>query len=143
MWSLSRGSVTRQPPQSVKNTTTEFSFILKPSEHGVGVFATHYIKAGTYLRLFGDNEGHSILREKKETPEVFQEYCLDRGDSLVCPADFGQPTIGWYLNHSKDPNAKHVNYEYFALKDIKRGEEITIDYNSLEEEDNAKGDYYK
>ena len=36
--------------------TTEFSFILKPSKYGVGVFATHNIAKGTYLRLFNEKD---------------------------------------------------------------------------------------
>lgn len=41
--------------------------------------------------------------------------------------------IGWHLNHSKNPNAGHKNYDYYALKDIQKGEEIVIDYETLEE----------
>ena len=48
-----------------------------------------------------------------------------------------------YLNHSKTPNAYHKNYNYYALRDIKAGEEITIDYNTLEEPEEAKEDFYK
>jgi len=51
--------------------------------------------------------------------------------------------FGWFLNHSKKPNAYHKNYEYYALNNIKAGEEITVDYNTLEEPENAKDDYYK
>ncbi len=51
--------------------------------------------------------------------------------------------IGWYVNHSNTPNAHHLNYKYYALRDIKAGEEIVIDYNTLEEAEEAKEDYYK
>ncbi len=128
----------------MENKTTEFSFIIKPAEHGVGVFAVHDIKAGTYLRLFGDETVEvSGLREKKSVPNFFQEYCIDRDEMLRCPKDFGCMEIGWYLNHSKTPNAYHKNYDYYALKDIKAGEEITIDYNLLGESEEAKKDYMK
>ena len=62
---------------------------------------------------------------------------------MRCPKDFGCMEIGWYLNHSKTPNAYHRNYEYYALRDIKTGEEITVDYNTLEEPEEAKENYYK
>lgn len=127
--------------------TTEFSFFLKAAEHGVGVFAAHDIKAGTYLRLFGDEENEtndvSVIRKKEDVPEFFQQWTVDRGVILRCPKDFGCMEIGWHLNHSKTPNAYHKNYNYFAIRDIKEGEEITIDYNSLEEPEEAKEDYYK
>jgi SET domain-containing protein len=51
--------------------------------------------------------------------------------------------VGWFLNHSDKPNAYHENYEYYALRDIKEGEEITIDYNSLEESEESKEYYYR
>lgn len=128
-----------------KDKTTEFSFILKPSENGIGVFAAHDIKAGTYLRFFGgetESTDVSVVRKKEDVPEFFRQYCVDRGDTLRCPRDFGCMEIGWHLNHSKAPNAYHHNYDYYALRDIKAGEEILIDYNTLEEPKEAKEDYY-
>lgn len=128
-----------------ETTTTEFSFVLKPAEHGIGVFAAHDIKEGTYLRFFADETeltDKSVKRNKKDVPEFFRQYCVDRGDILICPKDFGHMEVGWHLNHSKTPNAYHKNYDYYALRDIKEGEEITIDYNSLEEPEEAKEDYY-
>jgi len=128
------------------NKTTEFSFILKPSDFGVGVFAAHDIKKGTHLRLFGDNETinlRSVSRPKETVPEIFQQYCMDRGNEMICPEDFGQMHVGWYLNHSKTPNTfRDKDFKWYALRDIKEGEEITIDYNTLEEPNEVKEDYY-
>lgn len=129
----------------MRDKTTEFSFILKPCKYGIGVYATHYIKAGTHLRLFGNEAliDVSVVRKKDDVPKLFQQYCVSRGDILYCPKDFGCMEVGWYLNHSKTPNAIHKNYTYYALMDIKEGEEITIDYNTLEEPEEVKEDYYK
>ncbi len=130
----------------MQSKTTEFSFVLKNSHYGIGVFAVHDIKAGTYLRVFGDedNEGDvSIVRKKEDVPEFFRSYCVDRGNTMMCPKDFGCMEVGWHINHSKTPNTHHHNYEFFALRDIKAGEEITIDYNTLEESDEAKEEFYK
>lgn len=127
-------------------TTTEFSFILKPAKHGIGVFAAHDINKGTYLRFFGEETettNVSVIRKKDDVPKYFQQYCVNRGDTLVCPRDFGRMEVGWHLNHSKNPNAHHKNYDYYALCDIKGGEEITIDYNTLEEPQEAKEEYYE
>jgi len=128
------------------DATNEFSFILKPSPHGVGVFAVHDIKVQTYLRLFGDDKEpkHQIrILDKKDVPEILNGYCIDRGTSLVCPKDFGCMPVGWYLNHSKTPNAAHQDYHYYAVRDIAAGEEITIDYNSLEEPKGSRPVYYR
>ncbi|MBU1179877.1 SET domain-containing protein [Patescibacteria group bacterium] len=130
----------------MENKTTEFSFVLKKSKYGVGVFAVHGIKAKTFLKLFGDQvPGKKVAkkRKKEDLPKIFQEYCIDRGDIMLCPKDFGRMEVGWHLNHSKKPNAAHKNYKYYALRDIKEGEEITIDYNSLEEPEENKETYYK
>src|ERR1035437_4522775 len=128
-----------------KEITNEFSFVLKPAQYGIGVFATHNIKAATYLRLFHVENAPSVgvERNKNDVPEYFQQYCLNRGEVLWSPRDFGRIEIGWHLNHSKTPNAVNRNYQYYALRDISEGEEITIDYNSLEEPEVAKEDYYR
>ncbi|HEX5430176.1 MAG TPA: SET domain-containing protein [Patescibacteria group bacterium] len=127
--------------------TNEFSFLLKPAKYGIGVFAVHDIAKGTQLRMFENEEGlsaESLARDKASVPDQFRGYCLDWGDKLICPPDFSQMSIGWYLNHSQNPNAvRNADYKWFALQDIKAGEEITIDYNTLEEPEEVKEDYYK
>ena len=129
-----------------KDTTNEFSFILKPSEHGIGVFAVHDIKKGTYLKLFG-NQGlmkMSRVMKKVDIPEIFRQYCANRENGLVeGPLDFGAMQVGWYLNHSKNCNSSHNDYKFYANQDILAGEEILIDYNTLEEPEEEKDAYYK
>lgn len=60
----------------MEGKTTEFSFVLKPSEHGVGVFAVEDIKKDTHLRLFGDRETidlRSLVRKKEDIPRLLYE----------------------------------------------------------------------
>jgi len=45
----------------MKNKTTEFSFILKPSEHGVGVFAARDIKEGEEITI-----NYNLLAEPED-----------------------------------------------------------------------------
>ena len=129
----------------MQNVTTEFSFMLHPAEHDIGVFAAHGIKSGTLLRLFGNETaelegGRAVYKStfrnsmrKEDVPEFFRQYCRDKGDNtLFCPQNFGCMEIGWYLNHSETPNVyEEPGFDYFALRDIKKGEEITIDYNTI------------
>src|SRR3989344_4308758 len=120
----------------MKNSTDEFSFILKPSTvcDGVGVFSTHAIKEGTHLRLFGDDvKLGDLVRKKKDVPEFFHAYCIDQGADLICPKDFGSMSVGWHMNHSKAPVATHRDLDWYAARDIFAGEEIVIDYNTLGE----------
>lgn len=130
------------------NETDEFSFKLQPSGHGVGVFAVESIKKGTYLRLFGDRNKEGVLetRTRPLTPESvpteFRDHCIFREGKLICPLDFGEMAVGWYLNHSGTPNARRdESYRWYALADINAGDEITIDYNSLEEPEETKEPY--
>lgn len=129
-----------------QQTTSEFSFFVKPTKHGVGVFAAHKIAKGTFLRLFGEdkpiNKDQMRTLSKTDIPKLFQEYCLDRGQIMICPKDFGSMPIGWYLNHSQTPNASHQDYKYYAAREIAAEEEITIDYNTLEEPEENKPPYY-
>ena len=127
--------------------TTEFSFVLKPAKYGVGVFAAHDISKGTHLRLFGDQETidlRSLIRKPEDVPKIFRDYCIDKGSELICPLDFGQMHVGWYLNHSKTPDAiPDPDYKWYAKQDIKAGEEITIDYNTLNEPEGKQQEYYR
>ena len=130
------------------DNTNEFSFLLKTSTHGVGVFAAHDIKKGSWLRLFAENNPIRLLK-KDEIPLLFRSLCADRGDKMIAPPDFGYMPIGWYLNHSNKPNAIHDENEasgkygrWLAARDIMAGEEITIYYNRLDEPEEGKQDFY-
>jgi hypothetical protein len=131
------------------NETNEFSFMLRPSEHGVGVFVTHNISEGSHLRVFGDTNPVRFLK-REDVPEMFWDWCASKGETLICPPDFGYMPIGWYLNHSNTPNARHDSKEdtgaygmWHASRDIQAGEEITINYNELEEPEDQRKDYYR
>lgn len=119
---------------NLKSTTDQFSFVLRPSKvEGIGVFALHGVKKGTALRLFPNHEKVKKLKALPKGKDYFERYCVEVDGALYAPEDFGRMSIGWFLNHSTRPNARHVNYRYFAARDIKAGEEIMIDYRTLEE----------
>jgi SET domain-containing protein len=113
--------------KKIKTTTDEFSFVLNVSPiHGIGVFATHGILKGTKLELFWER-GRSL----QKVPRTFLKYCIKDGKQYACANNFGRMSVGWYLNHSKTPNAFHKKYIYFAERNIRAGEEILIDYDTL------------
>jgi len=130
----------------MRKTTNQFSFMLKPSKYGVGVFATHDIAKNTSLRLFGENKeqkSDSVILKKSVIPRIFRGYCISRGEKMIAPKDFGKMAVGWFINHSKKPNIFHKNLNWFALKNIKKREELLADYNSLGEPKKDKEKYYK
>jgi len=135
--------------------STEFSFILKPSTlGGIGVFATHDIPVGTLLF----NKSFELRTLKvKDIPAELMQYCIYINDEeCLCPERFDRMEIGWFINHSVTPNiakktivqnADLINdikvRSIYAIKDIKAGDEILIDYNYLDEPDHLKDDFYK
>jgi SET domain-containing protein len=123
-------------PSGCDSRTDEFSFILRASAHGVGVFAAHRIQKGVTLRLYSDEVGAlvSIRVRQDEVPGEFIKYCIPcpEPDWVWRPADFTRMDLVWFLNHDPHPSAAvDAEYCYTALKDIAPGEEITIDYASL------------
>ena len=126
--------------------TNEFSFLLKPSQTGIGVFAAHDIKQGTLLRLLGEHHNDFVERSEDEVPEWFRQYCLGyENGKLICPKDFGQMSLEWFVNHAPDEEATATSQDgvhHYASRDIKAGEEITIDYNIFGEDEDHKESYY-
>lgn len=119
------------------HSTDQYSFKIAPSKiAGVGVFAVHFIKKGTALTLFLHEDVRLIPYNSPEllSPDVKNFctwHCIEEKEGYSCPVDFRSMDVGWYLNHSENPNAYHKGYEYFALNDIEQGEEIVIDYETL------------
>jgi GNAT superfamily N-acetyltransferase len=114
--------------------TDEFSFVLKPSKiAGVGVFATHDIHKGAILNFWNKEDSKFVKRE--DVPEdkkfFYNTYCIEERNGFWCPLQFNRMSIGWYINHSDLPNCNTDGYECRANRDIKTGEELTIDYRYL------------
>ncbi len=123
--------------------TTEFSFVLAPSPiAGIGVFATHDIPVNTVL-LTGN---FSFRKMKiKDIPPDFIKYCIYIDDEeCKCPERFDRMEIGWYINHSNQPNiGKDAQRNLITIRAIKAHEEILLDYNDLNEPNHLKEAYYK
>ncbi len=115
--------------------------MLKPSPvHGIGVFAIRDIPKGCRT-IFSQGVGEWIklsFKEVEQLPEhsrnLIETYCLYDDENYFVP-DYGFKLMDLvlYLNHSAEPNVASVNEgEYFeALRDIKIGEELLVDYGSI------------
>ncbi len=112
-------------------------FELRASKiHGVGVFAAEKIKKGILMSLFEKDDFRFIRVDqikKIGIPEKFiRKYSIQFPDGYSSPKNFNRMSIGWYLNHSASPNVfRNANYDYFAMRNIKRNEELTINYDEL------------
>jgi len=113
---------------------------IQPSKiHGVGVFAVRNIKEGIYI--FQDDKvkilwlGKSALNGLPSAlKHLYKDFCVikDKGKKYGCPENFNKMTVSWYLNHSKTPNVGcDTRFDFFALKRIKAGEELTVDYDTF------------
>lgn len=108
--------------------------IVKDSHiHGLGVFATADIAAGT--RIF-EYTGERISREEEDKREIENDktgvtyiYQLNDRESID-GAHGGNDSR--FVNHSCDPNVEGIienkHIYYVAKRNIKSGEELFIDY---------------
>ncbi len=111
---------------------------LGPSKiHGIGVFAIRNIKKDT--DIFPDIDDEIIwidkARVKKlrgEIRRLYEYYCVIKDGRYGCPGSFNNINASWYLNHSYRPNLRlDNNYRLFADRNIKKGEELTLDYTTF------------
>jgi SET domain-containing protein len=91
--------------------------VRKSPIHGRGVFARKLLRANTRV---GTYDGEHVT--ENDTYVLWVEYA----DGEVVGID-GKNQLK-YLNHSKQPNAEFWGDQLMTLRDIRPGEEITIDY---------------
>jgi hypothetical protein len=85
-----------------------FPLILRKSKiHGYGIFTSDAFKADRIL--------------------------VDQATHILCNDSFVRTPIGAFINHSDDPNCTLVKdndiYRVKSLRKLKRGEEVTVNYN--------------
>ncbi len=109
-------------------------FIIKESKIDCrGAFASEDIPEKTFLIEYVGERIDGAEAEKRETINdekgVTYIFCVDE-DTFIDGAVGGNDSI--YFNHSCDPNCEYVIKEgrifYFSDRPIKKGEELTIDY---------------
>ncbi len=105
-------------------------------ETNKGVFATRDIKKGELIHrapvLAYPNEEHKYIEKTRLADYVF-EYGTNHSALLL--------GYGMLFNHSYEPNADYEisfenhSFDFYAYKDIKKDEEITINYNGDPDDD--------
>lgn len=113
---------------------------LRASTKGVGVFAIREIPEGT--KLFVGDLGQTVRvlisdvdkLEDAELRRMYYDFCPVIKDSFVAPIYFNQMTMGWYLNHSNEPNVQIDDESQFVTRRfIRVGEEMTANYTTYSE----------
>mgnify|MGYP003453374289 FL=1 len=118
--------------------------MLKPSPvQGIGVFAIADISKGQ-RNIFSNDKSDWIPVSKAEVaalPEhsraVVENYCLyDEEHYFIPEYGFKMADLVIFLNHDDQPNIISINdgENFEALRDIRAGEELFIDYGQIVEE---------
>jgi SET domain-containing protein len=104
-------------------------FIIKDTEkYGMGIFASENIKSGDVIHVLN---GEMIsFEEAIRRIRIGEEQQTD-SLQIDLELDMDLDELSRTFNHSCNPNAGlRKTSELFAIRDIKKGEEITYDYSS-------------
>lgn len=100
--------------------------IRKSGIEGMGVFAVKDLKNGE--RIYSFKKGKIVSKSGVQNVSEKEKRYLDKiGDDEF---EVIEPPAR-YVNHSCDPNVTEKERTAYALRDIKKGEEITIDYDKI------------
>lgn len=104
----------------MKNKQLPRHFEIKVGMHGVGAFITKDIKKGTVLFKM---KGKIINHPTRTSVQVSKHQHIE-------------DLLAGHINHSCTPNARVSRRArtFVSLRNIKKGEEITFDYNKNEDE---------
>jgi SET domain-containing protein len=100
--------------------------VKKTDKYGKGVFAVKNIKKDELLAIFG---GYILtLKEEEKLLGEFSDTGMQIHDNFVLTSKNSKENTD-YFNHSCDPNSGFKGQIFLvAMRDIKKGEEITFDY---------------
>jgi hypothetical protein len=74
-----------------------------------------------------------LPRTPRQVRRLYDDFAVVKDKRYGCPKNFNRLTMSWYLNEPRKgqrPNVRETNYDFFALRDIKAGEELTVDYST-------------
>jgi uncharacterized protein len=105
--------------------------------HGVGAIAVRRIPKGAMVFRGEDERAVWVARSavKKlpaELRALYEDFGMVDGTRLGVPANLNRLSVGWYVNHSDEPNvAAGEDGRFRALRRIDAGEELTADYRTF------------
>ncbi|MFH1967263.1 MAG: SET domain-containing protein [Patescibacteria group bacterium] len=110
---------------------------------GVGVFAIRDIPEDTNI-FYGqpDPKWHTFKMsqlknlDKQVLKMIDDFFVIEKDQTVQIPEGaFADMNISYYPNNSETPNAKTTDggYTFVSLRDIKKGEEITVAYSTYDE----------
>jgi SET domain-containing protein len=109
---------------------------LAPSAvQGIGVFSWFPIAKGQPIFPYDAVEDCVLITDP--LPEgplkvMVTRYGVETKEGIWVPSDFNRMGVWWFLNHSSEPNVEYVGNDIVAARDLAAGEELTIDYRTLD-----------
>lgn len=104
----------------------QFVEIKKSKKHGNGLFALRNFRKGesVYLLEKGRIVNYDEIQNLSEQEKIHLDKIGENEYEIMEPP-------GCYINHSCEPNVEEKDRTGYALKNINKGEEITIDYDKI------------
>lgn len=104
----------------------QFVEIKKSDKHGNGLFALKDFKKGDVLYVLkkGKVVDFDDIQNLSERDKMHLDQIGEDEYEIIEPP-------GSYINHSCEPNVEERERIGYALQDITKGEEITIDYDKI------------
>lgn len=131
----------------LKELSNNTYVMIRPSPiEGIGVFAIRDIPRGcrNMFSISANDAEEWITVPKKDieqlplySKQLIETYCLyDEENYFVPEYGFKKMDLVNFLNHSETPNIISINDGQFfeALREIKAGEELLIDYGEIVDE---------
>ncbi|WP_019142260.1 SET domain-containing protein [Noviherbaspirillum massiliense] len=119
-----------RPPYAVRNSKI----------HGNGVFATRKIPAGTFIIEYAGERiswKETLKRENAKPADCYHTFFFSLDNGRIIDGGSNGNDARW-INHSCNPNCEAREEDgrilIYALRDIKRGEELNYDYGLVLEE---------
>lgn len=105
---------------------SQFIEIKKSKKHGQGLFVLKDFREGeeVYSYKKGKTVTYDEIKNLSEREKVHLDKIGENEYEII-------ESPGCYINHSCDPNVEEKDRIGYALRNIKRGEEITIDYDKI------------
>ncbi len=117
------------------------TYLDKSPIHGLGVFAAEDVSKGTIVWEFNPIFDSVIRKDEiadlpRHALEYLFIYAWQNTDGDFCIGIDNDK----YANHSPDPNSRYLKESntWVAVRDIKKGEELTDNYIEFSESDYAK-----
>lgn len=108
------------------DNTNQIIEIRKSEKHGRGLFALKDFKKGevVYVLKRGKIVSHDEIKNLSELERIHLDKIGENEYEIIEPP-------GCCINHSCEPSLEERNRTGYALRDIRKSEEVTIDYDKI------------